>query len=231
MRSQDAGFSPDETPMKQVRELLFGAQLKEIETHLQRQEDRLRQEVADVKDTLKNRFDFLENFMKSETASLLSRFNADKAERDNVFKDSKRESDAAIKQEQRERGEALSQIAKELALAEETFERKLTGLSNTLDGVERELRQLLLTESRNLSATAEEKHQQVLDAMRRTAEQIRQDMVHRSALAGLLTETAIKLSAPRPAESGAAKDDVLAEPASADKAGKAKAPAKGPQHD
>lgn len=205
MSGHDTGFSADGTSMEQVRDLLFGTQFKEMEIRLQRQEERFQREVADAKDALKNRLDSLENFMKSETASLLGRLNAEKAERDSMFKDSKREFDEALKleqrersesvrSEQRERSEALAQAAKDLAAGVDMLERKLAGLSHTLDSTERELRQLLLTESGSLSAKIEEKYQQALDTMRRTSDQIRHDMVYRSALSNLFTETAVKLS-------------------------------------
>jgi len=216
--------------MEQVRELLFGTQLKEMEIHQQRQEERLLQEIADSRDALKNRLDTLEQFMKSEAASLLGRINAEKAERDSMFKDSKREFDGAIRQEQRDRVEALSQTAKEMASSVEMLERKLAGLSNTLDSAERELRQLLLTEGGSLSAAIEGKYQQALDAIRRTSEQIRQDMVHRSALSHLFTETAVKLSGQWPADSGEARNGKLSEPAQAGKAARGKEAAEGARH-
>jgi len=180
--------------MEQVRELLFGSQMKEMETRMARQDERFQQEITDVGNTLKQRLDSLENFMKSEVASLLGRLSAEKAERESALKDARREAEEAMKQEQRERQDALAQAARDLASASEAFERKLSGLSKQLDSVERELRELLLTESTSLSAKTEERYQQTLDTIRRTADDIRHDMVHRNALSGLFTETAVKLS-------------------------------------
>ena len=230
MSSHNASFSPDGTSMDQVRGLLFGTQFNEMEIRLQRQEERFQREVADAKDTLKNRVDSLENFMKSETSSLLGRLNAEKAENDSMFKSSKREFDDALKQEQRERSEALAQMAKDLAAATEMLERKLAGLSNTLDGAERELRQLLLTESGTLSSKIEGKYQQALDAIRLTSEQIRHDMVARSVLSSLFTETAVKLSGQWSADLAEAKSNKLAE-IPAGKAAKMKEPAEGTRND
>ena len=230
MSNHDSGISSDGASMEQVRELLFGTQLKEMEIRQQRQEERFLQEVADSRDALKNRLDSLEQFMKSETASLLGRINAEKDERDSMFKDSKREFDGALKQEQREREEALAQTAKEMALSVEMLERKLAGLSNTLDNTERELRHLLLTEGGSLSDAIEGKYQLALDAIRRTSEQIRQDMVYRSALSNLFTETAVKLSGQWPADSGETKSVKPIEPAQAGKAAKTKEPAEGVKH-
>lgn len=195
----------DAAPMDQVRDLLFGAQLKDMETRFQRQEERFQREIADAKDAFKARLDSLENFMRSESASLLHRLQetnneldeAVKAEqRDRIagLKAESRERSEALRQEQRERVDALDQIAKELSVATESMERKLNKLAGTLDATEQELRRLLLAESGNLSDKIEEKYQDALNVLANTAAQIRHDMVHRSALSGMFTETAVKLS-------------------------------------
>ena len=169
--------------MEQVRELLFGGQMKEVDTRFQRQDEQFERKITDVREALKTRLDSLENFMKSEISSLLHRLKEEQSERDSL-----------LKGEQRERAEALAQLAKELAAAVETFERKTGKVADTLDATERELRQLMMTENAGLSRKIEEKYQDALNVLSRTAEQIRDDMVYRSALSGMFTETALKLS-------------------------------------
>jgi hypothetical protein len=203
MSGDEAGYPAEGSSMEQVRELLFGTQIKEMEIRMQRQEERFQREVADARDALKKRLDSLENFMKSETSSILNRIGMEKAERESAFKDSKREFEEAVKNEQRERGEALAQIAKELDSSVEVLERKLSALAASLDSTERELRQLLLTESGSLSDKSETLYRQALEALKLTSDQIRHDMVYRSALSGLFTETAVKLSGGRPSEAAA----------------------------
>lgn len=193
-RPSDTGSGQDVAPMEQVRELLFGAQLKDMETRFQRQEEKFQREIADAGDALKSRLDSLENFMKSETASLLHRLKEEQSERESALKDEQRERLEAMRAEQRDRSEAVEQLAKELAGQVETFERKIAKLSGTLDTAEREMRQLLLTESGSVSAKIEEKYKETLNVLANTASQIRQDMVHRSSLSTMFTEVAVKLS-------------------------------------
>jgi DNA repair exonuclease SbcCD ATPase subunit len=169
--------------MEQVRDILFGAQLKEMDTRLQRQDERFARSLADAQDALKNRIESLENFMKSEVASLLARIKEEQAERD-----------ALQKAEQRERQEALAQLTKDLASCQEVLERKLAKTAATLDSMERELRQLMLKECGALASTIQERYQNSLHVLQNTAEQIRSDMVYRTSLAGMFTETAVKLS-------------------------------------
>lgn len=191
--------------MEQVRDLLFGNQLKDMETRFKRQEERFMREIADSRDALKKRLDSLENFMKSETATILHRLKEEQGDREKALKTEQRDRSESLKaeqrermeglkSEQRERGEAVAQLAKELATAVETLERKITKVASTLDNAERELRQLLLAESGSLSDKIEEKYQEALDVLSNTAAQIRYDMVHRSSLSGMFTEVAVKLS-------------------------------------
>ena len=204
-RSQETGYTQETASMEQVRELLFGAQLKDMETRAQRQEERFLRELADVRDSLKSRLDSLENFLKSETGSLLHRLQEEQAERDNALKAEQRERAEAVraeqreraetlKSEQRERVEALAQLSKDLAAAVEASDRKIAKVSGTLDAVEHELRGLLMSESGSLSSKIDDRYQDALGVLSKTAAQIRHDMVYRSSLSSMFTEIAVKLS-------------------------------------
>ena len=221
-RPNEVPYSQEAAPMDQVRDILFGAQLKDLETRFQRQEERFTREINDARDAMKTRMDSLENFMKSENMSLAKRIKEESAERDSLLKSEQRERGEAIKSEQRERveaikgeqrergeavkseqrerGEAVVQLGKELAAAVESFERKLTKLSGLLDNSERELRQLLMTESGSLGNKIEDRYQDALDVISTTAAQIRHDMVYRSSLSGMFNDVAVKLSNQRNGE-------------------------------
>ncbi|MDR1164113.1 MAG: hypothetical protein LBM17_09835 [Candidatus Accumulibacter sp.] len=209
--------NPGETnSIEQVRDLLLGTQLKDMEQRFVRQEERFLRELSDLREGMKTRFESLENFMKSEVSTLIHRLqeekneraaamkdaqreNADalrneKRERDEAFKNEKRERDDAMTRESREREEALTRLSKDLTACEEAFERRMTALSGTLDTVERDLRQLLMTENSRLSDKVDEKYKDAINALSVISTQIRTDMTTRSVLSGLLSEVAIKLA-------------------------------------
>ncbi|MDR0881172.1 MAG: hypothetical protein LBP55_01310 [Candidatus Adiutrix sp.] len=210
--------APAGAPMEQVREILFGAQLKDMEVRFKRQEDRLLREIHDVKDSLKKRLDSLENFMKSEVSSLLERLRREQEEREAEQRSEQRERSEALQAEQRERLEALKTEQKEradafkneererqeavtrlngdLAQTNEAFERKLAKLANTIDTAERDLRSLLLSEAGSLTDKIESKYAGALNALAKTASQIRADMVYRTALSGMFAEMVGGLSKP-----------------------------------
>jgi Septin family protein len=201
----------DSTSMDQVRELLMGTHLKDLESRIQRQEERLLREIADVREGLKTRTDSLENFMKSEASAIMHRLQEESAERGSALKSEQRERTNSIKTEQRERAESmtkdrkeaaeeLARLSKDLDAREEALERKLTALSGTLDRAEQELRQLMLAENARLSEKVEEKYRDALSILSNTAEQVRSDSVSRSSLSSLLGEVVMKLSGPWSAE-------------------------------
>ncbi|CAK7005038.1 MAG: hypothetical protein DELT_00198 [Desulfovibrio sp.] len=212
----------DTSSMDQVRELLMGSQLKEMESRLQRQEENFLREIASMRDTIQGRVDSLENFMKSESASLLHRLQEEKAERANALKTEQKERAEAIKGEQKERSdalkneqkervesvkheqkdreEALARFAKDLAAREDALDRRLTALSGTLDTAEQELRQLMLSENARLSQTMEEKYKEALNALSNTSLQIRHDVVSRSAISAMFAEAAMRFSGQLPEE-------------------------------
>jgi DNA anti-recombination protein RmuC len=204
-RFGDTSLMQDAAPMEQVRELLFGQQLKDMEIRFRRQEERFLREVSDARESLKKRIDSLENFMKSETSTMLHRLKeeqdervesirTEQRERSELLKNEQRERAESFKNEQRERMEAIAQLGRDIASASETFERRMAKLSSNLDSAERELRQLLLSESGSLADKIETKYQDALGVIAKTASQIRDDMVYRTSLSGMFTECALKLS-------------------------------------
>ena len=179
----DKTESKELVAINQVRDLLFGAQLKDIETRFQRHEARFQREVSDAKEAFRARLDSLENFMRSETASLLHRINTEAAERG-----------AASKSEQKERIETFNALAGTIAATEKAFERRMAALSNTLDNTGQEIRKLMQAESNNLNNKIDEKYKAALNAITEAMSQIRSDGVYRSTLSNMFLEMGAKLS-------------------------------------
>ena len=221
--------------MEQVREILFGAQLKDMEVRFKRQEERLLREIHDVKDSLKKRLDSLENFMKSEVASLLEKLKREQDEREAVqraeqkersealaaeqrerleaIKNEQRERAEALKTEEKERKEAMSKLSGDLTATGENFDRRLAKLADALDATERDIRSLLLTESGSLTDKIERKYADALNVVAKTASQIRTDMVYRSAISGMFAEMVANFSKPWNEESLGARESETSEAA------------------
>jgi hypothetical protein len=155
-----------------VRDILFGGQMRDYERRFQRLEERLVQEVGELKDDLRKRLAALEQFMKQEVASLADRITTEHDERTNATKD-------------------LSREARESAMA---FEKKTGQLDDQIGRVQRELRQQILELQQRMSDDLREKVDEVLARLMREANELRSDKTDRATLAALLTEMAMRLN-------------------------------------
>lgn len=158
--------------MDQIRDILFGAQMKKYDRKLAQVQEQILGEISEAKDDFKRRLNSLEEYIKSEVQSLSERIDG----------------------ESESRGEAVKNLAADLKEAAESLDKRLNQTGSQLDKSTRDLRQQLLDLSKKLSDELEEKHKESLDALSSTAAKIRDDMVYRTTLSGLFTETAIRLS-------------------------------------
>jgi NTP pyrophosphatase (non-canonical NTP hydrolase) len=155
-----------------VRDILFGGQMRDYERRFQRLEERLVQEVGELKDDVRKRLAALEQFLKQEVASLADRITTEHDERTNATKD-------------------LSREARESAMA---FEKKTGQLDDQIGRVQRELRQQILELQQRMSDDLREKVDEVLAQLTREANELRSDKTDRATLAALLTEMAMRLN-------------------------------------
>jgi hypothetical protein len=158
--------------LEKVRDILFGTQMREVERRFARLEERLVKVSADLRDDLRKRVDALEGYVKKELETLA----------------------AKLKQEEGERGEAGRALARELAEAAAGLDRRIVQLSDHGATSERDLRQQLLEQSRQLSDEMEKGRQQVAAALESAVNELRGDKVDRAALANFLTEMAMRLT-------------------------------------
>ncbi|MDR0355964.1 MAG: hypothetical protein LBJ64_09585 [Deltaproteobacteria bacterium] len=208
---------PDSS-MVQVRELLFGAQLKDMEMRFRRQEERLLREISEVKDSLRSRLDSLENFMKSEVNSILSRLKEERDERDALIRAEQRDRHEEIRaearernellgaerrelhenvsKEQRDRAEAIAKINADMAVNNDNYERRAAKLGASMDNLERTLRELIMNESTEINDKIDEKYNDSLNILEKTSSQIRTDMVYRTHMSTMITEMVASLSKP-----------------------------------
>src|SRR6516165_2538276 len=70
-----------------IRDILFGANMREYEKRFARLEERLTKSSEALRDDLKKRFEALESYVKDELESLGSRLKAEKAERSENLKE------------------------------------------------------------------------------------------------------------------------------------------------
>jgi hypothetical protein len=158
--------------LEKVRDILFGAQVRDTDKRFSKLEERIAQEFHDLREDTRKRFDALETFMKSELESLSQRLKVEQNERSTAAKDlahSIKETSDAI-------GGRISQ------LDEETSERQ------------RELRQQILDQSKNLSDDIRQRSDLLTTTLNREVRDLQTEKTDRAALAALFTEMAMRLN-------------------------------------
>ena len=145
-------------------------------------EERLLKESADLREDLKRRFDSLEAFMKSEVV-LLS--DAQKAE--------KNARNEAIKSEKHSRDEAVKGLADKLGETTKAFDRRAAQTEEQAGKAQRDLRQLILDETKRLADEIAQKHSSVAADLGRESQELRGLMTDRHALSDLFAELSLRL--------------------------------------
>ena len=158
--------------LEKIREILFGAQVHDFEKRFTRLEEKLLKETADSRAETKKRFDSMEAFIRKEIESLVER----------------------VKTEQGERSDAVKEISRDLRETAKNLEKKLTQLDESATKGQRELRQQILDQSKSLSDEIRNRVKESAALLSRELKELRSDKTDRSALAGLFTEAAMRLS-------------------------------------
>jgi len=158
--------------LEKIREILFGAQVHDFEKRFTRLEEKLLKETADSRAETKKRFDSMEAFIRKEIESLVER----------------------VKTEQGERADAVKEISRDLRETAKNLEKKLAQLDEQATKGQRELRQQILDQSKSLTDEIRNRVKESAALLTRELKELRSDKTDRSALAGLFTEAAMRLS-------------------------------------
>ena len=165
-----------------IRDILFGSQMRDYDKKFARLEERLLKESADLREDLKRRFDSLEAFMKSEVVLLSDGQKAEKAARDE-----------ALKGEKHSRDEAVKGIAEKLGETVKNFDRRAAQTEEQSTKAQRDLRQLILDETKRLAEEIAQKHSSVAADLGRESQELRGLMTDKHALSDLFAELSLRL--------------------------------------
>jgi hypothetical protein len=171
-QGQPSPDSPSVANLDKVRDILFGAQMRDYDRRFTRLEERMLKEVSDARDDTRRRFDQLENFIRQEIAALGERLRA----------------------ENQQRSEATEDITRELRDTSKTINQKISQLDEQTAQMSREMRQQILDQSKSLSDEIRQKTEELAATGAREARELRSDKADRVALSNLFTELAMRLN-------------------------------------
>ena len=169
-RNMDGGVD-EAGKVDRIRDILFGPQMRDYDGRFQRLEDNLAREANEIRADAQKRLEALERFIKGEVDSINSRAAAEHGERCN----------------------ATDKLGRDLAETSRNLDTKVSNLSEQTAKNLGELRELLLEQSKVLSAEIREKYDQMKAGLEHETAQIRSAMAGREALAEMLSEVALRL--------------------------------------
>jgi len=163
--------------LDKVRDILFGGQMRAVESRLQGLEERLMREQAVIRSDFDKRLADLDASAKRDAQTLGDRLNAERTKRTEELK-------------------ALSAEIKEALRSLEKRHVKLEELSGLADA---EIRDQILQQSRAIGSEIERLSQRVSTDLNREVASLRNDKTDVSAIVGVFSDMATRLAGePRP---------------------------------
>src|SRR5271154_462895 len=154
-----------------IRDILFGAQMRDYDKRFARLEDRLMKDAEALREEMRKRLDALESYVKQEAEALAQR----------------------LKTEKSERGEAVKDLGRELRDSAKGIEKKIAQLDDDFNAGQGELRAKILEQFKSLSTEIKESNKSLSAALNQEANSLRSDLTDRVALADLFSEVSLRL--------------------------------------
>jgi len=168
-----SGLDPAEGGnLDQIRDILFGAQSRDLEKRIARLEDRLTRDTTDLRDDIRRRFDAIELYARKEFEALEDR----------------------LKAEQSERSSAIDSVVRAFGDTTKSLERQSAQVDDHAAKGQRDLREQILDRSKSLAEDIRRTSESLSAALERRFDTLEHEKADRSAVAALLSEMAMRLT-------------------------------------
>jgi len=163
--------------LDKVRDILFGSQMRAVDTRLQGLEERLREEHEALRNDFARQVESLDTFIRSEVNTVTER----------------------LASESRKRSEDLKGLAAEIKEAIRALERRHIKLEEAANTADAALRDQLLNQSTTAAQELAKLGERLGAELKRSHTELASAKTDRTALASLLTDMAGRLAGPEKA--------------------------------
>jgi chromosome segregation ATPase len=170
--NESSAPSAESGNVDKIREILFGGQMRDYDRRFVRLEERLLKESAELRESSRRSVEALETFVKNEFAALANR----------------------LQSEQQSREGSVQALSRELHEAIKSVDSKLTQFYSQTIEAQRDLRQQLLNQSKDLNEEIRRKHDDVSATLERELAELNHAKTDRASLSALFTELALRLN-------------------------------------
>lgn len=158
--------------IEQVRDILFGTQMRDLKKRFARLEESMIKEVTSLRDETRKRFDTLESSLDKKLESLTDR----------------------LKTEENIRAESVKELSGGLQDVNKSSEKKFGQLDDHMSKNARELQQQVLDQYKSLSDEMRQKNEETSNNLEQLAQELRAEKVDLSTLAELFAKMALRLN-------------------------------------
>lgn len=158
--------------IEQVRDILFGAQMRDLKKKFARLEESMIKEVTSLRDETRKRFDTLESSLGKKLESLTDR----------------------LKTEENIRAESVKELSGGLQDANKSLEKQFGQLNDHMSKNSRELQQQILDQYKNLSDEIRQKNEETSNKLEQLAQELCAEKVDLSTLSELFAKMALRLN-------------------------------------
>jgi len=161
----------EEEGIDKVRDILFGAQVRQYEQRFKHLEDLIQKEIANLRSETTKSADTLETYVKKELETLSEQ----------------------VKNEQTERSESVEELSGKIDGTVKNLEKKTGQLSEKVLASQRDLQEQILQQSKSLMEEIRSQNRQISSNLDQSMDELRTDKMDRLAFANLLMEVAMRL--------------------------------------
>jgi len=158
--------------LDKVRDILFGGQMRAVDSRLRSLEERIAQEQQTMRSEFNRQLAELDAQMKRDVAALGEKIAAERTKR----------------------SEDLKSLAAELKDAIRALEKRHARLEESSMGADAELRESLLIHSKSVATEQEKLSQKFTSDLTKTAQELRHDKLNISSLAVMFSDMSAKLA-------------------------------------
>jgi hypothetical protein len=161
----------EEEGIEKVRDILFGAQVRQYEQKFKHLEDLFQKEIANLRSETTKSADTLETYVKKELEALSEQ----------------------IKNEQTARTEFVEEVSEKIDRNIKNLEKRTGQLSEKVIASQRDLQEQILQQSKSLMEEIRSQNSQISSNLDRSVDELRTEKMDRLAFANLLMEVAMRL--------------------------------------
>ena len=161
----------EEEGIDKVRDILFGAQVRQYEQKFKHLEDLVQKEIANLRSESTKSAATLETYVKKELEALSDQ----------------------VKNEQSARTESVEELSEKLERTIKNLEKKTGELSEKVIAGQRDLQEQILQQSKSLMEEIRSQNSQVSSSLDQSVNELRTEKMDQLSFANLLMEVAMRL--------------------------------------